>query len=169
MLADDAIVIGLGGNVGDEAAITQRFVRAREALAQLGDVKSAALYRTAPIGPAQAAFLNSAVRVRWRDAIATEVIATVLEIERLLGRDRRAEARWGPRTIDLDVLVWGTRVIRLPELEVPHPRLAERRFALQPLIDLVGDDTVLPGTHDTLGMLVARVASQGLELVQPSW
>jgi 2-amino-4-hydroxy-6-hydroxymethyldihydropteridine diphosphokinase len=169
MIADDALVIGFGGNVGDEAAIVTRFVRAREALAQLGDVKSAALYRTAPIGPAQAAFLNTAVRVRWRDAIASEVIATVLEIERLLGRDRCTEARWGPRTIDLDVLVWGTRVIREPELEVPHPRLHERRFALQPLIDLVGEDTVLPGSDATLGELVGRVAAQGLELVQPAW
>ena len=104
MLADDAVVIGLGGNVGGDAAIVERFRRAREAFAEIGDVRCAALYRTAPIGPAQAAFLNSALRVRWPDAIASEVMHTVLEIERLLGRDRRGEARWGPRTIDLDVL-----------------------------------------------------------------
>jgi len=169
MLADDALVIGLGGNVGGEHAILERFVRAREAFAQLGDVKSAALYRTAPIGPAQASFLNSALRVRWRDAIASEVMATVIALERLLGRDRRGEARWGPRTIDLDVLVWGTRVLRTPELEVPHPRLAARRFALQPLIDLVGGDTILPGTQDTLGALVHRVSSQNLVELQPAW
>ncbi|HEX5063208.1 MAG TPA: 2-amino-4-hydroxy-6-hydroxymethyldihydropteridine diphosphokinase [Kofleriaceae bacterium] len=169
MLADDALVIGLGGNVGGEPAIIERFVRAREAFAQLGDVKSAALYRTAPIGPAQASFLNSAIRVRWRGAIASEVMATVLEIERLLGRDRRGEVRWGPRTIDLDVLVWGSRVILTPELEVPHPRLGERRFALQPLVDLVGAETILPGSHDTLGALVQRVAAQELELLQSSW
>jgi len=169
MLGDDSLVIGLGGNVGGEPAILERFVRAREALAQIGDVKSAALYRTAPIGPVQPPFLNSAIRVRWRDAIASEVMHTVLEIERLLGRDRRGEARWGPRTIDLDVLVWGTRVIHTPELEVPHPRLAERRFALQPLIDLVGHDTVLPGTQDTLDVLVRRVSAQALEPVQSAW
>ena len=168
-IADDTLVIGLGGNVGDEAAIRDRFVRAREAFAQLGDVRSAALYRTAPIGPAQPAFLNSAIRVRWPDAIASEVIATVLEIERLLGRDRRSEARWGPRTIDLDVLVWGTRIVRTPELEVPHPRLHERRFALRPLADLVGEDAVLPGTTDTLATLLARVTAQGLDELQPSW
>jgi 2-amino-4-hydroxy-6-hydroxymethyldihydropteridine diphosphokinase len=132
-------------------------------------VKSAALYRTAPIGPAQPPFLNSAIRVRWAGAIASEVIATVLEIERLLGRDRRGQARWGPRTIDLDVLVWGTRVIHTPELELPHPRLAERRFALRPLIDLVGADTVLPGTHDTLGALEQRVMTQVLVELQSAW
>jgi 2-amino-4-hydroxy-6-hydroxymethyldihydropteridine diphosphokinase len=169
MIGVDSLVIGLGGNVGDEPAIVERFVRAREAFAEIGDVKSAALYRTAPIGPVQTAFLNTAIRVRWPDAIATEVMSTVLEIERLLGRDRRGEARWGPRKIDLDVLVWGTRIVHTPELEVPHPRLAERRFALQPLIDLVGDDTVLPGTNDTLAALERRVTGQSLEQLQSVW
>jgi 2-amino-4-hydroxy-6-hydroxymethyldihydropteridine diphosphokinase len=169
MLGDDAVVIGLGGNVGGDAAIVERFRRAREAFAEIGDVRSAALYRTAPIGPAQAAFLNSALRVRWPDAIASEVMHTVLEIERLLGRDRRGEARWGPRTIDLDVLVWGTRAIATPELEVPHPRLAERRFALRPLIDLVGEDTVLPGTTETLAALEQRTRAQAIEELQSIW
>lgn len=171
-LSDDALVIGLGGNVGGEPAIIERFVRAREAFSQIGDVRSAPLYRTAPItrgGPAQPSFLNSALRVRWPDAIASEVIATVLEIERLLGRDREGAFRWGPRTIDLDVLVWGTRVIRTPELEVPHPRLAERRFALRPLVDLFGDDLVLPGTSQTIGALERAAAAQGLEAVQLDW
>ena len=169
MLADDALVIGFGGNVGGEVAIIERFSRARTAFAELGDVKSAALYRTAPIGPVQPAFMNTAVRVRWRDAIASEVIATVLEIERLLGRDRHREARWGPRTIDLDVLMWGTRVIRTPELELPHSRLHERRFALRPLADLVGEDTLLPGTTETLAALLQRASAQGLEEVQSAW
>ena len=78
-------------------------------------MRSAPLYRTAPIGPAQPPFLNTAVRVRWPTRRPAELIATVLEIERMLGRDRRGEARWGPRTIDLDVLVWGdARASRRP-------------------------------------------------------
>jgi 2-amino-4-hydroxy-6-hydroxymethyldihydropteridine diphosphokinase len=169
VIADDSIAIGFGGNVGGDAAIVERFVRAREALAQIGDTKSASLYRTAPIGPAQDPFLNTAVRVRWRDATPDEVIATVLEIEAMLGRDRRGQARWGPRLIDLDVLVWGTRIVRTPALEVPHPRLAERRFALRPLVDLFGEDALLPGTQDTLGALEQRVAAQQVELVQSVW
>jgi 2-amino-4-hydroxy-6-hydroxymethyldihydropteridine diphosphokinase len=169
MIADDAVVIGLGGNVGDDAAIIERFRRAREAFAQIGDVRSAAVYRTGAIGPSQAPFLNTAIRVRWSDAQPTEVIATVLEIERLLGRDRRSEERWGPRTIDLDVLVWGTRELWTVGLEVPHPRLYERRFALQPLADLVGEDTVLPGTKQTIAALLARVTDQSLEQLQPDW
>jgi len=134
--AGEPLVIGLGGNVGDEEAITGRFRSAREALAVLGELRSAPLYRSAAIGPAQAPFLNTAVRLRVGELQPAELIAVVRELEHLLGRDRRAEGRWGPRTIDLDVLVWGARVVRSPELEVPHPRLAERRFALAPLVAL---------------------------------
>jgi 2-amino-4-hydroxy-6-hydroxymethyldihydropteridine diphosphokinase len=165
----DALIVGLGGNVGDEATIRARFVRAREALAQLGSVRSAPLYRTAPIGPAQASFLNTAVRVRVDDATGEELISLVLEIERLLGRDRRNEARWGPRTIDLDILVWGMRVIRTPELDVPHPRLAERRFALRPLVELLGEDVVIPGQGESIGALERRVAAQSLDELATSW
>ena len=152
------IVIGFGGNVGGDDAIVERFRRAREAFAELGPVRSAALYRTAAIGPAQSDFLNTAVAVEI-DTTPSQLISTVLEIERLLGRDRRNEARWGPRKIDLDVLVWDDRVIRTPELEVPHPRLAQRRFALQPLADLTAVD---PARLDA-------VADQQLELVSREW
>lgn len=169
MISDDAVAIGLGGNVGGEPAILDRFRRAREALGQLGDLRSAPLYRSAAIGPVQPAFLNSAVRVRVADATAAQLIETVLEIERLLGRDRHVEARWGPRTIDLDVLLWGTRVIRTPELEVPHPRLVERRFALAPLIDLFGAAAELPGTGVSLGALERRVATQTLDQLMSDW
>lgn len=160
------VVVGLGGNVGD---VQRAFVRAREALAQIGHVTSAPLYRTAAIGPAQAPYLNSAVRVRWTDVTAAELIATVLGIEALLGRDRRGEPRWGPRTIDLDVLVWGNRIVREPGLDVPHPRLAERRFALVPLIAVVGEDFVLPGVGESLRMLEQRVHAQPLDELSPSW
>jgi len=181
-LPRDALVIGLGGNVGGDAAIVERFRRAREALAQLGDVRAAPIYRTAWVGPAQgagptasvtrggpvqSAFLNTAVRVRYDDGTPAELIATVLELELLLGRDRRGEARGGPRTIDLDVLAWGTRVVRTPELELPHPRLVERRFALQPLADLFGEDLRIAG--GSLGALLGRVTGQACELFAASW
>lgn len=158
----EPVVIGLGGNVGTEAEIVDRFRRAREALGSLGPVRSAPLYRSAPVGvTSQPPFLNSAVSLRAPDLQPAELIATVLELERLLGRDRDREARWGPRRIDLDILVWGTRALRTEELEVPHPRLAERRFALAPLADL--DPALeIPG-HGPVSALLARVAAQPLE------
>jgi len=162
------IVIGLGGNVGTESEIIERFRRARAALGELGEVRAAPLYRTAPVGPRQPAFLNTAVCVRISDVQPAELIATLLELEQLLGRDRRGESRWGPRTIDLDVLVWGDRELHTPELDVPHPRLAERRFALEPLVALLGEDFAVPGAG-TAGELLERVRAQQVELASDRW
>lgn len=172
----DRIVIGLGGNVGGDDALIARFRQAREALAILGDVRSAALYRTAPIGPAQQAFLNTAVLLRAADPQPRELAETLREIERLLGRERERETRWGPRTIDLDILAWSTgsgveRVIRASEpggIDVPHPRVGERRFALAPLADLVGDDAVLPGVG-RVGDALARASDQQIEQISETW
>ena len=162
------VVVGLGGNVGTEAAIIARFGHAREALRALGVVRSAPLYRSAPIGPAQPAFLNTAVCVAYADGQPAELIATLLEIERVLGRTREREARWGPRAIDLDVLVWGERIVATAELCVPHPRLAERKFALAPLVELVGDDFAVPGLGPA-GQLLRRVAEQDCEEIDALW
>jgi 2-amino-4-hydroxy-6-hydroxymethyldihydropteridine diphosphokinase len=164
----EPVVIGLGGNIGSEAEIIARFGHAREALALLGDLRSARLYRSAPLGPVQPAFLNTAVRVGIADLQPAELIATVLEIEALLGRDRAREARWGPRPLDLDVLLWGARAIRTPDLEIPHPRLTERRFALAPLGDLLGLDVEIPGAG-RLAPLLERVRDQQLELIAETW
>ena len=164
----EPVVIGLGGNVGSEAEIVERFDRARAALGALGAVRSARLYRSAPMGPEQPAFLNTAVRSAAADLQPAELIAALLEIERLLGRRRETEARWGPRPIDLDVLVWGARTLRTPELEVPHPRLAERKFALLPLIDLAGEDFVVPGAGPA-GALARRVADQVCDEIAERW
>lgn len=164
----DPLVIGLGGNVGGDDAILERFRRAREALAVLGELRAAPLYRSGAIGPEQPAYLNSAVRLRAEGLTPDELLATIRELEHLLGRDRRGEARWGPRKIDLDVLVWGGRVLRSPELEVPHPRLGERRFALEPLVALLGEAFEIPGAG-AAGALLARVRDQDVVELAPSW
>ncbi|HET7501114.1 MAG TPA: 2-amino-4-hydroxy-6-hydroxymethyldihydropteridine diphosphokinase [Kofleriaceae bacterium] len=167
----EPLVIGLGGNVGTDAQIVERFDRARAALAALaapGQVRSAPLYRSPPIGPPQPAFLNTAVALALDDAQPAELIAALLEIERQLGRAREREVRWGPRRIDLDVLVWGARRVETPELSVPHPRLAERRFALAPLVVLLGEELVVPGLG-AAGALLARVAGQGCDEIAAAW
>ena len=164
----EPVVIGLGGNIGTDAAIVERFGHARAALEVLGEVRSAPLYRSAPLGPAQAAFLNTAVRVAFIGGQPAELIATLLELERMLGRTRETEARWGPRRIDLDVLVWGARSVRTPELEVPHPRLAERKFALAPLVALLGDGFVIPGLGPA-GACLRGVAAQACDEIAATW
>ena len=164
----EPVVIGFGGNVGTEGQIIERFGRAREALAVLGPARSAPLYRSAPLGPAQPSFLNTAILLTVAELQPSELLAIVLEVERLLGRRRTHEARWGPRTIDLDVLLWGTRVVRTPELEVPHPRLAERRFALAPLIALLGEAIEIPGAGRG-GELLRNVITQDVTEISPHW
>lgn len=166
-LANAPIGIGIGGNIGSLVEIVERFRSARLAISALGDVRSAPLYRTVPIGPEQAAYLNTALVLRSPDLQPGELLATLLEIERLLGRDRDREERWGPRPIDLDVLLWGPRAIRSPELEVPHPRLAARRFALAPLADLLPDADV-PG-HGPIAALLERVRDQPIEHLASTW
>lgn len=163
------LVVGVGGNVGTEPELVARFERARDALTALGAVRSARLYRTAPIGPAQPPFLNTALAI----AVAPErspvdLLALVLALERSLGRARAAETRWGPRPLDLDLLVWGARTVHLPGLELPHPRLRQRRFALAPLADLLGPAFVIPG-DGALAPALAAVADQGLEVVAERW
>lgn len=163
----ESIVIGVGGNIGTPDEIVDRFRAAREALEALGDVTSAPLYRTAPVGPSQASFLNTALCAHLPDVIPRELIATLLEIELLLGRDRTSEERWGPRRIDLDILLWGSRVIREEGLEVPHPRLHDRRFALAPLADLL-PDAEIPG-RGPVAALLERVRDQPIEHLSSTW
>ena len=162
------IILGFGGNVGTEAAIIGRFQRVRDALSEIGTLRCASLYRTAAIGPDQPPFLNTAVGLRADDIQPGELVAIVQELEGLLGRDRDRETRWGPRTIDLDVLVWDQRVIRSPVLDIPHPRLHERRFALQPLVDVTGEDFEIPDVGRA-GDALARVREQAVEFIASDW
>ncbi len=168
----ESVLFGVGGNVGTEAQLIARFRQAREALREasaqqgLGGVRSAPLYRTDPIGPTQPAFLNTALLVPL-DLEPAQLIESTLALERLLGRTRAGE-RFGPRLIDLDVLVWSARVVDLPGLVVPHPRLGERRFALEPLVALLDEDFEIPG-QGLAGDLLERVRDQQVELITEVW
>jgi 7,8-dihydro-6-hydroxymethylpterin-pyrophosphokinase len=84
------------------------------------------------------------------------VLAALHGLEARAGRDRAREGRWGARTLDLDLLVWSDRTVATARLVVPHPRLAERSFALAPLVDLLGPAAVAPGLPAPLGALLAK-------------
>jgi 2-amino-4-hydroxy-6-hydroxymethyldihydropteridine diphosphokinase len=121
--------VGLGANLGDrEAAI-------RKAAAMLGPHRLSPIRETEPWGYAdQPKFLNAAAELETGVA-PRELLERLLEIERELGRVREGP-RYGPRTIDLDLLLYGDEVVEEPGLTVPHPRLAERLFVLESLFDL---------------------------------
>ncbi len=148
----DTAVVGLGSNIGDAAA---NVLGAVEALATLPHSQVAAvsrLYRTpAWGGVAQADFVNAAVRLETALA-PLDLLDGLLEIERRFGRVRTAGNHWGPRTLDLDVLLYGTRVIAHPRLTVPHPYLHERAFALVPLLDVLPSARI-PGRGDARKLL----------------
>jgi 2-amino-4-hydroxy-6-hydroxymethyldihydropteridine diphosphokinase len=126
--------LGLGGNLGDVAG---SFVEALGRLAATPGVKLkrvSSVYRTPPWGKLdQPSFLNMAALIETT-APARALLALCLDIERAFGR-RRAE-RWGPRTIDIDILTYGAARIDEPDLTIPHPRLCERAFALAPLAEI---------------------------------
>jgi 2-amino-4-hydroxy-6-hydroxymethyldihydropteridine diphosphokinase len=129
--------VGVGANLGDRQATIEN------AIALLpGVVAVSELRETEPVGRVeQPPFLNGAVALET-SLSPRELLDTLLAVERALGRERRE--RWGPRTIDLDLLLYGDVVVAEPGLAVPHPRLHERRFALEPLADL-DPELAIPG------------------------
>jgi 2-amino-4-hydroxy-6-hydroxymethyldihydropteridine diphosphokinase len=164
VLDAEVLILGLGGNMGGDDAVVACFARIAHALEAWSTVRASPVYRTAAVGPEQADYLNAALAVETPDGLAaSELIREVMALERAAGRDRTGEPRWGPRPIDVDVLLWGDRRLQFrgpPPLELPHPQLAARAFALVPAIDLVGPQVRLPPAGPTLGALRAAVAEQ---------
>ena len=145
--------LGVGANLGDREATIRRAVALLDREDGLEVVEVSGLVETEPWGPvAQPRFLNGAIAVETGlDPLA--LLAVLLDVERRLGRVRDGE-RWGPRTIDLDVLLYGDLVVDEPGLTIPHPRLAERRFALEPLAELA-PNAVVPGRGTVFELLSA--------------
>lgn len=156
----ERVFIGLGSNVGDRRAMLDGALDAISALPGVSLVAVSAIRETAPVGPIeQGPYLNAVAELAIDTARCIEpesLLHALLEIERALGRDRSREARWGPRTLDLDVLLYGQRQVRTFDLEVPHPRLSERRFVLEPLAELA-PDLVVPGVGTSVSELLAAV------------
>jgi 2-amino-4-hydroxy-6-hydroxymethyldihydropteridine diphosphokinase len=158
------VVIGMGANLGEPR------LALRAALLELGRLGPlagvSALYRTAPVGgPPQPDFLNAAVRLSF-DSSPETLLGEMLRIERLAGRERRE--RWGPRTLDLDILWIRGVTVAAPGLVVPHPRLRERAFALRPLID-VAADAVDPADGALYADVLAGLHEEGIEALGTEW
>jgi 2-amino-4-hydroxy-6-hydroxymethyldihydropteridine diphosphokinase len=127
------VFVGLGSNLGDRKLNLRR---ALQRLEELGPVRASSFRETEPVGVTdQPKFLNAVAELAT-DLPPRELLERLLEIERGLGRNRATERRWGPRVIDLDLLLFGEETIDEPGLTVPHPRLADRRFVLEPLCEL---------------------------------
>ena len=155
------VTLGLGANLGDRLATLQLAV---DLLAEEGvrTVASSRVWTTEPVGgpPGQPAYLNAVVRAETA-LDAGEVLAAANRVEAALGRTR--EVGWGPRTIDIDVLLFDDEVRDDPELTIPHPRLRERAFVVLPLLDIDPDPILPDGTR----VLDLPLDPDGAEPTQP--
>lgn len=144
--------VGIGGNVGGVEAVRARIDEACRLMARISGVESvrrSSVWKSRPVGPIQkqARFINAVAEVIVRGE-PRAFLSELQDIEQRLGRDRSKEQPMGPRTMDLDLLLWGDRVVEdkgPPALSVPHPRLHMRAFALAPLCELSGEELVVPG------------------------
>ena len=154
-------VIGLGGNVGDVVAAFGSALAAVDRAEGNRVIAVSSLYRTAPVGGVeQDDFLNAAALLAT-SLDPSRLMALLLEVEQEHGRERTEQ--WGPRTLDLDLLWFGGLAIAAPGLIVPHPRLHERRFALQPLVELLPTATDQHGTPYV--ELLAALPEDGVAVV----
>lgn len=150
--------LALGSNLGDRAA---NLAAAREGLARLPSttlLKTASVYETLPVGgpEGQGMFLNSAALVRT-ELPPHDFLRELHALERRVGRLRENETvRWGPRVIDIDILLWDDEIIDDETLTIPHPRMAERLFVLLPLAEL-DRDARHPVLNATAGELLTRL------------
>ena len=161
-----AAYLALGSNLGDREALLRRAVELLWASDGLEILASSRVFETAPVGPPpQGPYLNAVLRVcTVRSPRA--LLDRMLEIESLCGRDRREETRWGPRNLDLDLLLYSDWCIDEAGLELPHPRMHERSFVLEPLCDLAPDEQH-PRFRVAFGELALRARSEGAVSLWP--
>ncbi|GGA53349.1 2-amino-4-hydroxy-6-hydroxymethyldihydropteridine diphosphokinase [Nitratireductor aestuarii] len=152
--------LGLGGNLGDPASTMSAALKLLGENTSISVEEVSSLYRTKPWGKVdQPDFLNCVASVRT-SLSPHELLETCLSVEHQLKRERRE--RWGPRLIDIDVLVYGEEKVQTDDLEIPHPRIAERAFVLVPLLEIAPEITV-DGKRGA--ELLAAIGTDGVEKV----
>ncbi|MEL7539028.1 MAG: 2-amino-4-hydroxy-6-hydroxymethyldihydropteridine diphosphokinase [Pseudomonadota bacterium] len=155
--------VAIGCNVGDCAQQLRDARIAIDALPDVCCVAGSSVFRTAPVGKTdQPAFLNAAVGFLTTFA-ATTLLDELHRIERTFGRERSRETRWGPRTLDLDLLVYGSQCQQDDALTLPHPRIAERNFVLLPLVE-IAPELEVPGVGG-VRQLLERCATDGAQRI----
>ncbi|MEE2907131.1 MAG: 2-amino-4-hydroxy-6-hydroxymethyldihydropteridine diphosphokinase [Planctomycetota bacterium] len=150
--------IGLGSNLGDRVTVILQAVEAIDDTPGVSVRRLSTLLETSPVGDhEQPDFLNAVAEVR-SNLSAVEMMDILLSIEHQLGRDRTDGIQGGPRTIDLDLLIWGDVVQESPGLRLPHPRLPDRAFVLVPMVELAPEFV-----HPTLGKVMRDLLAEEIK------
>lgn len=151
-------LIGIGSNLSSPQANCRQALDHLEGHPDIETITCSAFYETEPLGVTeQNWFINAAARVTTKlepDAL----LDLLLNVEKVMGRIRNE--KWGPRIIDLDLLLYEDRIIKTPRLEIPHPEMTQRRFVLAPLNELA-PDTVHPVTKKTIRQLLSELPDKG--------
>lgn len=157
------VVLGLGSNLGDSSQI---ILDASEALKEiLTGLRRSSLYETEPMHVTdQNRFINAAVMGLYSGPPG-ELLSGINEIEMRFGRNRKKERPWGERFLDIDILLFGDLTLHEQDLVIPHPRLKERRFALQPLLELF-PEALEPGTGLSYREICDALPEQGVTILK---
>ena len=155
--------IGLGSNLDDPQAQVQQAFRELDALPKSRCSARSGLYRSPPMGPAGQPDYVNAVAELSTGLEPEDLLQRLHGIEAAHGRVRSGD-RWGPRTLDLDLLLYGDFQVLRPELTLPHPGLARRAFVLLPLLEIAGPEMPIPG-HGRLASLVAACDRSGVKRI----
>ncbi|QDL06838.1 2-amino-4-hydroxy-6-hydroxymethyldihydropteridine diphosphokinase [Brasilonema octagenarum UFV-E1] len=153
--------IALGSNLGNSQAILEAALEELEHTPDITVKSHSSWYRTKPIGPSQPDYLNGCALLEVQLS-PQKLLETMLGIEQEFGRVR--QERWGPRTLDLDVLLFDELILETPDLQIPHPRMTERAFVLVPLAE-IAPDWIEPVSGMPISQLVQKVDCSGVSLV----
>ena len=156
--------IGLGSNLADPVRQVRSGITALSQIPESVVRETSSLYRSVPLGTrAQPDFINAVVSLETGLA-PVDLLSCLQEIERDHGRDR-SNGLWGPRTLDLDILVYGDQLIRTERLTIPHPEILHRNFVLCPLLE-IDSNMWIPGMGSAKALLL-RIGLQGIHRIEP--
>jgi 2-amino-4-hydroxy-6-hydroxymethyldihydropteridine diphosphokinase len=162
-------LIGLGSNLGDSVQICRAAIERLRSHPHVRVIEASSLYRTKPLMIAEQPWFINGVVLCETDLGPEDLLDVLHRMESDFGRNRRI--RWGPRTLDLDLLSFGDHQLNLPSLTVPHPRLHERRFVLEPLLEILPDwvhPTLKLPAFDLLKRIVAEESDQEVQRLEMS-
>lgn len=156
------VAIALGSNLGDSLTILESALQILHQTPGISVQARSPWYRTPAVGPPQPDYLNGAALLQV-SLTPAELMTVLLQTEAKFGRERRE--RWGPRTLDLDLLLFADRILNTPDLQIPHPRMRDRAFVLAPSAE-IAPDWIEPVSGKPIAALLQTVDCSGIEKIR---